>query len=52
MQLGLIGPELLRACADEVSSVCLVKECVELQELFGCVVGEKLLQEKMLILDL
>ena len=31
------------ACADDVVSFCLVKECVEL-EMFGCVVVQKLLQ--------
>ena len=39
-----VGAELLRACADDVGSLCLVKECVELEEMFGCVVVDKLLQ--------
>ena len=39
-----VGAELLHACADAVGSLCLVKECVELEEMFGCVVVEKLLQ--------
>ena len=32
------------ACADDVRSLCLVKECVELEEMFGCVVVQELLQ--------
>ena len=38
------GAELLCACADDVGSWCLVRECVDLEEMFGCVVVEKLLQ--------
>ena len=38
-----VGPELLCACAADLCSLCLVKECVEL-EMFGCVVVQKLLQ--------
>ena len=34
-----------RACADNIGSLCLVKVCVELsEEMFGCVVVEKLIQ--------
>ena len=36
-----VGVEVLRACIDDTESVCLVKECVELEECFGCeFVGE------------
>ena len=34
-----VGAELLRACADDVGSLCLVKECVELEEMFGWMDG-------------
>ena len=39
-----VGPALLHACVDDVGSVCPVKGCVELEEIFGCVVVHKLLQ--------
>ena len=39
-----VGAELLCACADDVGSLCLVKEYVALEEMFGCIVVEKLLQ--------
>ena len=39
-----VGAELLCACADDFGSLCLVKECVELEETFGCIVVENLLQ--------
>ena len=47
-----VGAVLLRAYVDDVGSLCFVKECVELEEMFGCVVVEKLLQGMMLILGL
>ena len=39
-----VWPELVRAGANDVGSLCLVKECVELEEMFGCVVVQKLLE--------
>ena len=38
-----VGVEVLHACVDDIESVCLVKECVELEEWFGCEFVRKLL---------
>ncbi len=36
----------LHACVDDIESVCLVKECVELEEWFGCEFVGKLLRRE------
>ena len=43
--VDVVGVELLCVCTDDVGSLCVVKDCVEL-EMFECVVVEKLLQGK------
>ena len=37
-----VGPALLCACADYLGSLCIVKECVELEEMLGCAFVQKL----------
>ena len=34
-----VGIEVLHACVDDIESVCLAKEHVELEEWFGCELG-------------
>ena len=41
-----VGVEVLHACVDDIESVCLVKECVELEEWFGCEFVGKLLRRE------
>ena len=41
-----VGVEVLHACVDDIESLCLVKECVELEEWFGCELVGKLLQKE------